>query len=108
MSGGAAGKEEGFPLKKPIGTAKTERRISAALRLVLVAVLLLAQIALVLLLNDLLRQRMAIAYTLLELAALATSSRINSRPGGSYKVGLDPADPDGAGGGPDPVLAVER
>ena len=67
---------------------KTERRISAALRLVLVAVLLLAQIALVLVLNDLLRQRMAIAYTLLELVALAYVFRINSRPGGSsYKLG---------------------
>ena len=50
-------------MKKPKVQQKTERRISAALRLVLVAVLLLAQIALVLVLNDLLRQRMAIAYT---------------------------------------------
>ena len=82
------GKEEGFPLKKPKVQQKTERRISAALRLVLVAVLLLAQIALVLVLNDLLRQRMAIAYTLLELVALAYVFRINSRPGGgSYKLG---------------------
>ena len=49
------GKEEGFPLKKPHVQQKTERRISAALRLGLVAVLLLAQIALVLFLSDLLR-----------------------------------------------------
>ena len=75
-------------MKKPKVQQKTERRISAALRLVLVAVLLLAQIALVLVLNDLLRQRMAIAYTLLELVALAYVFRINSRPGGgSYKLG---------------------
>ena len=75
-------------MKKPKVQQKTERRISAALRLVLVAVLLLAQIALVLGLNDLLRQRMAIAYTLLELVALAYVFRINSRPGGgSYKLG---------------------
>ena len=75
-------------MKKPHVQQKTERRISAALRLVLVAVLLLAQIALVLVLNDLLRQRMAIAYTLLELVALAYVFRINSRPGGSsYKLG---------------------
>ena len=33
------GKEEGFPVKKPHVQQKTERRISAALRLVLVAVL---------------------------------------------------------------------
>ena len=52
------------------------------------AVLLLAQIALVLFLSDLLRQRMAMAYTVLELLALAYAFRINSRPGGSsYKLG---------------------
>ena len=73
-------------MKKPHVQQKTERRISAALRLVLVAVLLLAQIALVLVLNDLLRQRMAIAYTLLELVALAYVFRINSRPGGSSSI----------------------
>ena len=85
---GTAGKEEGFPLKKPKVQQKTERRISAALRLGLVAVLLLAQIALVLFLSDLLRQRMAMAYTVLELLALAYAFRINSRPGGgSYKLG---------------------
>ena len=71
-------------MKKPKVQQKTERRISAALRLVLVAVLLLAQIALVLVLNDLLRQRMAIAYTLLELVALAYVFRINSRPCSSW------------------------
>ena len=82
------GKEEGFPVKKPHVQQKTERRISAALRLGLVAVLLLAQIALVLFLSDLLRQRMAMAYTVLELLALAYAFRINSRPGGSsYKLG---------------------
>ena len=70
-------------MKKPKVQQKTERRISAALRLVLVAVLLLAQIALVLVLNDLLRQRMAIAYTLLELVALAYVFR----PGESLPIG---------------------
>ena len=75
-------------MKKPKVQQKTERRISAALRLGLVAVLLLAQIALVLFLSDLLRQRMAMAYTVLELLALAYAFRINSRPGGSsYKLG---------------------
>ena len=75
-------------MKKPHVQQKTERRISAALRLGLVAVLLLAQIALVLFLSDLLRQRMAMAYTVLELLALAYAFRINSRPGGSsYKLG---------------------
>ena len=44
-------------MKKPRVQQRTERRISAALRLVLVAVLLVAQIALVLFLSDLLRQR---------------------------------------------------
>ena len=68
-------------MKKPKVQQKTERRISAALRLVLVAVLLLlTQIALVLVLNDLLRQRMAIAYTLLELVAWPTSFASTAAP----------------------------
>ena len=48
---------------------KTERRISAALRLVFVAALLLGQIALAFFLSTELRQRAAIIYTVLELAA---------------------------------------
>ena len=43
---------------------KTERRISAGLRLALVALLLLVQIALVVGLSVLLQQKMALAYTL--------------------------------------------
>ncbi len=60
------------------------------LRLVMVAVLLLAQIAFGdWCPQDLLRQKMAIAYTvLLELVALAYAIRINNRPGGTtYKPG---------------------
>ena len=48
-------------MKKPRVQQRTERRISAALRLVLVAVLLVAQIALVLLLSTVLKQRAALA-----------------------------------------------
>ena len=66
----------------------TERRISSVLRLALVALLLLVQIALIFLLSDLLRQRMAIVYSVLELAALIVAIRIYNRPGGStYKTG---------------------
>ncbi len=75
-------------MKKPQVQQRTERRISAALRLVLVAVLLLAQIALVLLLSMVLKQRMALAYTALELLAAVVAIRIWSRPGAtSYKIG---------------------
>ncbi|MBO4854308.1 MAG: cardiolipin synthase [Oscillospiraceae bacterium] len=75
-------------MKKHGVQQKTERRISAALRLALVAFLLLAQIALIFLLSDLLRQRIAIAYIILELAALVAAIRIYNRPGGStYKTG---------------------
>ena len=67
---------------------KTERRIGAGLRLVLVAVLLLAQIALVIGLSKLLQQRMAVAYTLLEVVALFSAVRVYTRPGSSsYKIG---------------------
>ena len=63
-------------MHKPKIQQKTERRISAGLRLALVAVLLLAQIALVVLLSMVLRQRMAVAYTVLELLAIAVAVRI--------------------------------
>ena len=75
-------------MKKPKVQQRTERRISAALRLVLVAVLLLAQIALVVVLSDLLKQRMALAYTVLQLLAGIVAMRIWARPGAtSYKMG---------------------
>lgn len=67
---------------------KTERKISAALRLLMVAVLLVAQIALVVGLSQLLRQRLAVAYTVMELAALVYALRIYNRPGSAtYKAG---------------------
>ena len=68
-------------MRKPKVQQRTERRISAALRLVMVAVLLLAQIALVIVLSDLLKQRMALAYTVLQLLAGVVAMRIWSRPG---------------------------
>ena len=75
-------------MRKPKVQQRTERRISAALRLVLVAVLLLAQIALVVGLSDLLKQRMALAYTVLQLLAGVVAMRIWARPGAtSYKMG---------------------
>ncbi len=67
---------------------RTERRISAALRLVLVAVLLLAQIGVVFLLSFFLKQYMAVAYTLLELLSAIIAVCIWARPGAtSYKIG---------------------
>lgn len=75
-------------MKKHDVQQHTERRISAFLRLMLAAFLLLAQIALVVGLSILLEKRFAIAYTVLELVALAAAIRINSRPGGSaYRTG---------------------
>ena len=75
-------------MKKPRVQQRTERRISAALRLGLVAVLLLAQIALVLLLSTVLKQRAALAYTALELVAFVCAVYIWTKPGTtSYKVG---------------------
>lgn len=67
---------------------KTERRISAALRLILVALLLALQIAVVVALSLLLRQEMYIAYAALELIAIVCAIRIFVRPGGNtYKGG---------------------
>ena len=75
-------------MKKPRVQQRTERRISAALRLVLVAVLLVAQLALVFFLSSVLKQRAALAYTVLELAAFVCAVYIWTRPGTtSYKVG---------------------
>ena len=67
---------------------KTERRIAAALRLALVAVLLLLQIALVIALTQVLRQKMYIGYSVLEIIAVLCVVRIYMRPGSStYKPG---------------------
>lgn len=75
-------------MKKHNIQQKTERRISAALRLVLAVVLLLAQIALVFLLSHLLEKYVVIAYTALELLAIVYAIRVYNRPGSStYKPG---------------------
>ena len=75
-------------MRKPKIQQRTERRISAALRLVLVAVLLSAQLSLVFLLSLLLKQRAALAYTILEVLAFAYAVYIWTKPGTtSYKVG---------------------
>ena len=67
---------------------KTERRISAALRLVLVAFLLLLQIAIVVALTQVLRQKAYIAYAVLEIVAVFCVAQIYIRPGSSsYKPG---------------------
>ena len=67
---------------------KTERRIAAALRLALVAVLLLLQIALVIALTQVLRQKMYIGYSVLEIIAVLCVVRIYMRSGSStYKPG---------------------
>ena len=74
-------------MKKHQVQQRTERRISAALRLGMVAVLLVAQIALVFLLSDVLKQRMTLAYSALELLAAVVAITIWSRPGAtSYKI----------------------
>lgn len=74
-------------MKKHQVQQRTERRISAALRLGMVAVLLVAQIALVFLLSDVLKQRMALVYSALELLAAVVAITIWSRPGAtSYKI----------------------
>ena len=57
-------------VRKPKIQQRTERRISAALRLVLVAVLLAAQLSLVFLLSLLLKQRAALACTILEVLGI--------------------------------------
>ena len=75
-------------MKKHRIQQKTERRISAGLRLALVALLLLVQIALVVGLSVLLQQKMALAYTLLQVLALIVAGRVYTRPGSSsYKIG---------------------
>ena len=75
-------------MRKPKIQQRTERRVSAALRLVLVAVLLAAQLSLVFLLSLLLKQRAALAYTILEVLAFVYAVYIWTKPGTtSYKVG---------------------
>ena len=67
---------------------KTEQRVAAMLRLLLTALLLAAQVAVVLLLAHVLQQRMVYAYTLLQIAAIVCAIRIYNRHGGSsYKAG---------------------
>ena len=67
---------------------KTERKISAALRLALVALLLLLQIAVVVALSMVLKQKIYIAYAILEIMAVLCVARIYTRPGSStYKPG---------------------
>ena len=67
---------------------KTERKISAALRLALVALLLLLQIAVVVALSMVLKQKIYIAYAILEIIAVLCVARIYTRPGSStYKPG---------------------
>ena len=55
---------------------KTERRISAALRLVLVALLLLLQIAVVIALVQVLRQKMYIGYMVLQVLGMLCVLRL--------------------------------
>ena len=75
-------------MKRPGVQEHTERRIAAALRLALAALVLAAQIAVTLLISMVLRQHAAIAYWVLELIALLAAIRIYNRPGGStYKLG---------------------
>ena len=75
-------------MKKTRVQQKTERRISAGLRLALVAVLLLLQIAVVVALSLLLQQKMALVYTALGLLAVVVAIWVYTRPGSSsYKIG---------------------
>lgn len=75
-------------MKKPRVQQKTERRISAGLRLALVAVLLVVQIAVVVALSLLLQQKMALVYTVLGLLAVVVAIWVYTRPGSSsYKIG---------------------
>ena len=66
---------------------KGERRIAAALRLLLVAVLLLAQILFVVLISVFLREHAAVLYTVIELAAVSCALHIYNKPGDpSYRI----------------------
>jgi len=65
---------------------KGERRIAAALRLALVALLLAAQVGFVLLLSFFLRQHAAYVYMLLEIGAMLAAVRLYNRQGNAqYK-----------------------
>ena len=67
---------------------RIERRIAALLRIVLAALLLAVQVAVVLLLAHVLHQRMVYVYALLQIAAIVCAVRIYQRSGGSsYKAG---------------------
>ncbi len=66
---------------------KGERRISAALRIMLVVVLVLAQVALVVLLSRFLEDYVALAYGALQIAAFILAIHIYNSPGDlSYKL----------------------
>jgi len=66
---------------------KGERRVAAALRILLVVVLLALQIATVLLLTRYLKNHFAAVYGALELLALLTAMHVYNKPGDlSYKV----------------------
>lgn len=75
-------------MRKPAIQQKTERRISAALRLAMVAILLLTQVVLVSVLSHVLWQKFFYAYALLEGVAVLCALRIYNRPGdATYKPG---------------------
>ena len=73
-------------MKKPRMQQGGERRISSALRLLMVALLLAVQVAFVVLLAHYLEQNAAAVYMLLQVAALFTALHIYRKPGDvSYK-----------------------
>lgn len=74
-------------MRKAVVQQRTERRISGILRLVLVAVLLALQIAVMMLLNGFLQRQMAIIYSVIQLLALVVSVAIyNRQEGTGYKL----------------------
>lgn len=76
-------------MKKPQVQQNTERRISAGLRLVMVALLFIVQIALVIGLTLVLQQKMVFVYTSLGVLAIVVAVWVYTRPGSSssYKIG---------------------
>ncbi|MBO7176404.1 MAG: PLDc_N domain-containing protein, partial [Clostridia bacterium] len=75
-------------MKKRANRQKGERRIAAALRIVLVAVLLVLQVGFVVLLSRYLKENASFVYLLLEICALGLVIHIHNRPGSqSYKIG---------------------
>ena len=75
-------------MKKRANRQKGERRIAAALRIMLVAVLLVLQVGFVVLLSRYLKQNASFVYMLLEICALGLVIHIHNRPGSqTYKIG---------------------